>query len=175
MSIGTSRPLRMAGANVYSGGPNTGGVPMRNEGELIATVWSGGLLQLGSGSIPPLVHTANTNNATFWSGAGRLNWVTLHAPPLTVAAAPQAIFYDAATPAQSGPVAQLVAAGTREIYRTVRLNLNLSGDVGTGSPLTAGVPTIINAPFLSGLSVNAQSGVVGFTFCWTPESPQPVQ
>jgi hypothetical protein len=173
MSIGTSRPLRMAGANVYSGGPNTGGVPMRNEGELVCTVWSGGLLQLGSGSFVPVSHTANTNNATFWSGAGRLNWVNPHMPALGVAAAPQAIFYDAATPAQSGPVAQLAAAGARELYRTPRLALNLSGDIA--AQVTPNGPYKVDAPFLSGLSVNAQSGVVGFTFCWTPETAQSVQ
>src|SRR5690242_20076362 len=84
MSVTSRNPLRMAGAIVYSGSPNTGEVRTTRGGEIVYSALSGV-------AVDTLIQ----------SGAGRLNTVSR----LTVASGMGVIFYDSAIATSGGPFA----------------------------------------------------------------------
>ena len=154
MSVTTRNPLRVAGAFTYSGGPNTNELAVNDGGAVVVSVYSGGLINFGSGStnLRPVIHSGG--HAVYWSGPGRLNYVLAHQAISGV----QGQVYDAATPAGSG-----LASVTSPILAIIPAN-SFAGLVGAG-PLPIKSPM----PFSSGLALNLASGAPGVTLSFTPE------
>lgn len=160
MSLTTRNPVRLAGANVNSGHPNTGELAFTRGGMTSFTAWSGGPLQLGSGSAVPVAQTAD--HAILISGPGRLNSAFVVNGVLSMSGVGVS-FYDAASVAASGP-GTIPAAG-----RTVLGVLNAPGGV-SGQINLPGDVRAFDMPFNLGLAVNAPSGACGFSVSYTRET-----
>ena len=154
MSVTTRNPLRVAGAFTYSGGPNTNELAVTTGGAVCVSVYSGGLINFGSGStnLRPVVHSGG--HAVYWSGPGRLNYVIPHQAISGV----QGQVYDAATPAGSG-------VGTVISPILAIIPANSFGMIIGGGPFPIESPL----PFTSGLALNLASGAPGVTLSFTPE------
>ena len=154
MSVSTRNPLRIAGAVTFSGGPNTNQVAVTTGGSICVSIYSGGLINFGSGStnLRPVVHSGG--HAVYWSGPGRLNYVLPHQAISGV----QGQVYDAATPAGSG-------VGTTTSPILAIIPTMLSTLVGQASPFPIHSPL----PFSSGLAIDLASGAPGVTLNFTPE------
>lgn len=156
MSVTTRNPLRVAGAFTYSGGPNTNELAVTNGGAVCVSVYSGGLINFGSGStnLRPVVHSGG--HAVYWSGPGRLNYVIPHQAISGV----QGQVYDSAAVAASG-----VASVTAAILAIIPANtIGWNGSLGAGP-----FPIESPLPFSSGLALNLASGCAGVTLSFTPE------
>src|SRR5438093_889232 len=97
MSVGTRSPLRVAGATVNSGFPNTGEIAVTRGGAQAACLWSGALAPVLTGC--PAGALTSGGHTQLWSGPGRLNTILVHSylnsgQPVT--------FYDAGTITISG-------------------------------------------------------------------------
>lgn len=126
-------------------------------GNITFSVFSGGLLTLGSGSnnLRP-VTVPDTGHAVFWSGPGRVNWVQQHQAISGVAAH----LYDAAVAAVSG-VGTFGNSGHSILYT---FPANSFGNLIGGGPQ----PIPLGNTFNSGLSLSLASGAAGVTVNFTP-------
>ena len=114
MSIATRKQVWMKGANLFSGGVNTGEVAWNRGGTVAAHVYSGAITMSGRSSA-----VSSGGSVLFFSGAGRLNTFTAH-PPVGVALAGNGaigflsgipiVVYDAAIMARSGVVTDATLA-----------------------------------------------------------------
>ena len=165
MSLTTRRPVRMAGAVLNSGAPNTGEVAFQNGGIQTATMWSGNLLTNASLTGCPAGAVTSGGHTMLWSGAGRLHRILVHD---MLTSGQQVTFYDSATIAPSG----ISVSGQRFIGRIpARAPATLalaSGEVDQQRQWQTVIE--MQMPFTSGLSVGAASGAPGFTVSFTPES-----
>lgn len=160
MSITTRSPLRVAGANINSGFPNTGEQAQCRGGMTTATVYSGGALSPGSGFLPTgAAQTAD--HVLLCPGPGRLNNVLVHSAVLTLSGV-KLDFYDAAAVSASGPATHVPA---RRVIARFNEPGGQSGQLTSPNSIFA-----VDMPFTSGLCVAATSGTAGFTASWTPET-----
>lgn len=165
MSISTRKPLRMAGATINSGFPNTGEVPVTQGGMYTAQTFSGNLLaHNGSGFSPGYIGSSG-GHIQLWSGAGRLHKIIPHS---ILTSGQPVTFYDAGTITVSG----ISVSGTRIIGRIParsRATLALaSGEVDTAVSWQDVIS--VDMPFTSGLCAAAASGAPGFSVSFTPET-----
>jgi len=170
MSFSTRSPMRMAGAQLYSGGPNTGEIAHIRGGALTATIFSGALL---SGSTQPIFATpaaspsngSGQSDVVLFSGPGRLNSILAHTQ---MTSGLPVIFYDAQVVWSGGPIA---ASGHRVVGVLPPTfgggMINLSGGIAV-TPFT-GAPINVDIPFVNGLAVRVASGQPGWTVTFTPE------
>lgn len=161
MSIKTRSPIRFLGGVSVSGYVNDTAMQTTQGGNRSFSVYSGGLITLGSGTQSPLlVSNPGTGHIVIVSGPGRFNTVLAHQIISGVAVT----FYDSNVAALSG-----VALHTNSGYTVIGiLPANTLGAYGNslgGGPL----PQIIGTPFYNGLSAAAASGTPGFTVTWTPD------
>lgn len=164
MAVTSRNPIRMAGAILNSGFPNTGEVRMTNGGEQTACVWSGNLLTNASLTGAPAGAVTSGGHIQLWSGAGRLHRIMPHA---ILTSGQPVTFYDAGTITVSG----VSVSGQKFIGRIParsRATLALaSGEVDTTVAWNDVIE--VQMPFTSGLCVAAASGAPGFTVSFTPE------
>ncbi len=169
MSLTTRAPLRVTGANVNSGFPNTGEINVSDGGERTACVWSGSLLTNASLTGCPTGAVTSGGHILLWTGAGRLNRVYAH-DMLTSGLA--VTFYDAAAISVSG----VSVSGQRFLGKIPARSR------GTLAVASGSVDTVVSwddilnfqMPFSSGLCVAAASGAPGFTASFTPETNPPL-
>lgn len=159
MAQRSRNPHRMAGAVVSSGNLDTGEVAWTRGGQRLVSFFSGGPLQLGSGSVAPVAQTGD--HAIFWSGAGRLNTVFPHQAISGVAVH----FYDSAVVARSGPNTYRESG-----YGLLAVIPANTWDNQGGTLEQIHKPIHFDTPFYSGLAVIGASGVPGVTFTFTPEA-----
>ena len=159
MGFQNQRPVRQAGAQIWSGGPNTGEQTTTRGGSATITVFSGGLITLGSGAPVP-ISNPGTGHAVFVSGAGRLNTVLPHQAISGVSIR----FYDSNVAAVSG-VAGFAASGWKVLAAVPQNTIgSFGGQLGAGP-----APIVYDTPFALGLSVSCASGCPGFSCTYTPE------
>lgn len=165
MANTTKRPMRMAGAVLTSGAPNTGEVRVTAGGQQTACVWSGNLLTNASLTGCPAGAVTSGGHIQLWSGAGRLHYILPHdmltsGQPVT--------FYDAGTIAPSG----ISVSGQKFIGRIpARAPATLTLASGQVDRVMSWTEVMeVQMPFTSGLCVAAASGAPGFTVSFTPES-----
>ena len=164
MSLTTTRPLRMAGANVNSGFPNTGEVAFTNGGMKTACIFSGALAPALT-QCPTGAGHSGGSQVLLVSGAGRLNQIIPHG---FLTSGQAVTFYDANVNVASG-----VGASGQLI-----LGLIPTRSRGTLAVASGAVDTVvtwqdqitINMPYANGLCVAAASGAPGFTVAYTPET-----
>lgn len=165
MSMTTRRPIRMAGAVLQSGAPDTGEVRMTNGGQQTACVWSGNLLTDASLTGCPAGAVTSGGHIQLWSGAGRLHRIIPHA---MLTSGQPVTFYDAGTITVSG----VSVSGQRFIGRIpARAPATLALASGEADRVLSWNDVIdVQMPFTSGLCVSAASGAPGFTVSFTTES-----
>lgn len=159
-AIPVPRPCLVAGAVRYSGGVNTGEVPFTTGGQVVATVYSGDILNPGSGFAVGRVLTGD--QLLIFSGAGRINKVFLTRSVFTLSG-PPLWFYDSAIVARSG------AGPIESGYRAFGFN----SPGGLSGQITQTGPYDLAFPFTSGLCASCVSGIVGFSVSYTPETNVP--
>ena len=166
MSNTTRRPMRMGGAILNSGAPNTGEVPIQNGGIQTACIWSGNILTNASLTGAPAGAVTSGGHTQLWSGAGRLHRIIPHA---MLTSGQPVTFYDAGTIAPSG----VSVSGQKFIGRVpARSPATLALASGEVDRTVTWLDVIeVQMPFTSGLCVAASSGAPGFTVSFTPESP----
>ena len=162
MSLSTRSPLRMAGANLSSGTPDTGEVHMTRGGKQTAVIWSGALNPNLTGA--PTGAVASGNNAQLWSGGGRLHTVMPHQ---FLNSGQPVFFYDAGAITVSG-----VSISGQKLIGIIPNSMRaplavISGQVQ--STVAWQDQIVLDMPFTSGLCVSAASGAPGFTCSFTPE------
>lgn len=160
MSVLTRAPLRMAGANMTSGSPNTGemswtqgGAQVVSQSGMFSGNPDGGITIVGSGQ------------------AGRLNMVVIHNLPGTLWAQSgiKIDFWDGgASPAltSGGPF----AASGHKLIATYNAPTGLSGQPSAA----VGVQPPLGMPFTNGLFARAGSGAPGFSVSYSPEVPNAI-
>lgn len=172
MSVTSRNPLRMAGANLQSGFPNTGEVQWTRGGMQTACTYSGAINMSGPSSA-----VSSGGSTLFYSGFGRLNTFTAQFPAgvalagngeAGVLSGQPIVVYDSAITSRSGVFtdATIQESGRKILYTWYPPRV-LSGVNITGPGFT---PVQVDIPFFSGLSVMALSGAVGFTLSFTPET-----
>lgn len=161
MSVSTRNPLRMAGANLASGNVNTGELSFNRGGAQAGCFYSGAFLQ-GTAAAPGSLGSGG--NYLLVSGAGRLNTVAIH-QNIQVLSGVAITFYDSAVIKLSGVAVS--ASGQRILTTTIA-----PGGV-SGQQTLSNVNMQVDAPFQSGLCVEALSGAPGFTWTYTPEANLP--
>jgi hypothetical protein len=97
----------------------------------------------------------------FFSGAGRVTGLTMHASYLALSGV-VGMFYDASTPVSGGPIA---ATGHKPLFGTP----GILAKVASGDFVQGGAFIPLNVPFTSGLCYNSRSGQVGVTVHYQPE------
>lgn len=162
MSIPTKKPIRFAGAVVNSGHPNTGELAMTRGGMTGFSAFSGGPVQLASGSAAVVATTGD--HAVLISGPGRLNTAFILNGTLSMSGV-GIVFYDAASVSASGP-------GTYTNRRVLGV-LNGPGGV-SGQVNLPGNAQSFDMPFALGLAVNAPSGACGFSCSYVQETNQAI-
>ena len=162
MSLNTRNPLRMAGANVFSSGLNTGEFTQNIGGSKRFTAFSGGLRSLGSGTGGVIV-TQAVDHVVLWSGPGRLKTAFQFQAGVSGIAA---FFYDSAVAARSGP-GTFIESG----YSILGM-LRANSPIGIVEGTQISEPIIFDTPFHSGLCANGSSGIPGFTVTWIPDLAQ---
>lgn len=162
MSLNTRSPLRTVGGVNQSGQINDGFVGQNVGGQRAYSVYSGGLLTLGSGTVSgingPFSVTVG-GNAVIVSGPGRLNTAFLH--QIANSGSSPIVFYDSNVAAVSG-VASFAASGFTVIGTIPGWPVPASGSVYQQMPLIER-----GGPFYNGLGVSAASGAPGFTATYT--------
>lgn len=162
MSVTTRSPLRLAGAQLFSGGVNTGEQQTTRGGSVAGSIYSGTAIL--SGALLATYGSVGTGyDAILFSGAGRLNSVLPH----SVISGVSVTFYDTAVATSGGPF----AASGHKILAVIPANT-----IGAfGNSLGCGpLPIQLDVPFQSGLAVQLRSGQAGFTFTYTPEVNQAI-
>lgn len=163
MSVSTNSPLRVGGAVINSGFPNTGEVPVTNGGMQNACVWSGALAPSLAGA--PAGSVTSGGHIQLWSGAGRLNKIIPH----SIMTSGQPVwFYDAGTITASG----ISVSGQKIIgFVPPRSRGGLALASGAIDTVVSWQDVIdLQMPFTSGLCVAAASGAPGFSISFTPET-----
>lgn len=166
MSARTRNPLRIGGANLHSGNPDTGQQAFTQGGGQRWGFNSGGLLSPGSGSPSPSTGTVvkAADQVLIYSGTGRLDTVYPH----TVISGVAIVFYDSAVVARSGPNTH-IESGYGVLAVIPANTIGAFGPALGGGPL----PIVFGTPFYSGLCVSATSGTPGCTVTFTPEGVTP--
>jgi len=167
MGLATRSPLRMAGANVASGCPNTGEVQFTLGGAQRYCVYSGIPSGAFALSTPPQAGAPAFSGADclIFSGPGRIKDIVLHTQ---LASGLPIVFYDTGVVISGGPIA---ASGHPIV--AVAPGTWAGGTPGSGTPiLWNGTPYGYDIPFNSGLAVAVKSGQPGFTCVFTPETNQ---
>lgn len=160
MSIPTRKPVRFVGGIVNSGHPNTGELATTRGGMVGFSAWSGGPVQLNSGSAVPVATTGD--HAVLVSGPGRLNSAFVINGVLSMSGVGITL-YDAASVATSGP--GTVPAAGRRVLGVLNAPGGVSGQINLPGAI---VP--FDMPFALGLAVNAPSGACGFSVSYTQET-----
>lgn len=151
-----------------SGDLKTGEIQHVRGGGRCASLYSGALF---SGTTQPaagtnLVQLSNAGEMLFWSGAGRLNSVTV----LAMMQSGQAVvFYDSAVLTSGGPFAASGHKILGRIPQTLEPASSFLGASGTFTSFLTSQPFYFDCPFTSGLCMNTRSGAPGITIQWTPE------
>lgn len=170
MSVVARGGLRLVGACVNSGTPNTGEQRATYGGGQVSCIYSGmvsGVSVLGApGAIPNT--PAQGADIQLWSGPGRLKDVLVCQ---SVASGQQFTFYDAAVATSGGP---FVASGHNVLGF---VPAGVSGITGAfGLVMTVGLPTVAagqvlsyDTPFHSGLCLAMKSGVPGLSISFCPD------
>lgn len=147
MSLPIQKPLYLAGTNASSGSVQTGELTFTEGGGRVTCFFSGSTL----------------GDTLIFSGAGRVNVVTMHTQ---MQSGVSAFIYDAAVATSGGPFG---LSGHKMIYATPPTWGGAAS--GVYLPLNpAGV--LVDKVFQSGLCVNTRSGNAGFSFSWSPEVDQ---
>lgn len=169
MSLSTRNPLRLAGANVNSGQPNTGELPFIRGGMACASIFSG-TANL-SGVIPTCTtafgvpDSAGGYDLKLVSGAGRLNSVLAFN---SIQSGQTVTFYDGAVATSGGPF----SASGHKIIGVMPSVFQQGGASGFNQQIIfTGQPFNVDFPFTSGLIVAQKSGQGGFSVTYTVETP----
>ena len=159
MGYQNKTPGRWAGACIWSGAPSTGETATTRGGGATITVYSGGLITLGSGGQIP-VSNPGTGHAVFVSGPGRLGTTFAH----VAASGVQVTFYDSNVVALSG-TGTWMNSGYR-VLGTITAN-----NIGDQTPSLGGgpLPVQVDIPFSVGLAVDCASGCPGFSVTYSPD------
>ena len=157
----TQSPLRLAGANLSSGAPNTGEMPFIRGGAQTFCVYSG----YNSGTILSVVSPRGgavgvSGDILVCSGAGRLNSISINLP---LTSGIPCYCYDAVAAKSGGPLSGM------NIIGLVPGMIWLPGASGVALNWSP-APILIDTPFYSGLCVSIKSGMAPFTLTFTPES-----
>lgn len=160
MGVLNRNPLRFVGATVNSGHPNTGEIAMTRGGMVGFSAWSGGPVQLNSGSAAPVATTGD--HAVLISGPGRLNTAFVLNGGLSMSGI-AITFYDAAAVAASGP--GTVPAAGRRVLGVLNAPGGVSGQINLPEAVRQ-----FDMPFALGLAVNAPSGACGFSCSYVQET-----
>lgn len=172
MSVTSRSPLRLAGANLQSGFPNTGEVTWTRGGQLTGVTFSGAITMSGPSSA-----VSSGGSILFFSGTGRLNTFTALFPAGAALAAngeagilsgQPIVVYDSIITARSGVYtdATITESGRKILYTWYPPRV-LSGVNITGPGFT---PVQVDIPFFSGLAALSLSGAPGFIVSYTPET-----
>lgn len=170
MSVITRGGLRVVGACVNSGSPNTGEQRVTYGGGQLSTIYSGMVSGMSVAAAPGAIPNTPAQGADvqLWSGPGRLKDVLIHQ---SIASGPATVFYDAALATSGGP---FVASGHQVLGF---IPAGVSGTTGAfGLVSTVGLPVVAagqvlsyDVPFHSGLCVNFKSGAPGLSIAFCPD------